>query len=42
MRVGRLDGVTLNAGYFYEYQSEVDPGIEHNDLQFFISMGIDF
>jgi len=42
MRLDRLDGVSLTAGYHYEYQSDVDPGVDPNDLQFFISMGIDF
>ncbi len=42
MRLDRLDGISLTAGYHYEYQSDVDPGIDPNDLQFFISMGIDF
>ncbi len=42
LRLDRLEGITLNAGYFYEYQSEVDPGIDPNDLQFFISLGVDF
>ncbi len=42
LRLDNLDGITLNAGYFYEYQSDADPGIDPNDLQFFISLGIDF
>ncbi len=42
LRLDRLDGITLNAGYFYEYQSDADPGIDPNDLQFFITLGIDF
>ncbi len=42
LRLDNLDGITLNAGFFYEYQSDADPGIDPNDLQFFISMGIDF
>ncbi len=42
LRLDRLDGISLNAGYYYEYQSEIDPGVDPNDLQFFISMGIEF
>ncbi len=42
LRLDRIDGISLNAGYYYEYQSEVDPGIDPNDLQFFISIGLDF
>ena len=42
LRLDNLSGITLNAGYFYEYQSDADPGIDPNDLQFFISLGIDF
>ena len=42
MRLDSLDGISLNAGYYYEYQSEIDRGIDPNDLQFFISLGIDF
>ena len=42
MKLDRVKGVSLTAGYNYEYQSEVDPDIDPNDLQFFISMGIHF
>lgn len=42
VKLDRLDGISLTAGYYYEYQSDVDPGVDPNDLQFFVSMGIDF
>ena len=42
MKLDRLDGISLNLGYNYEFQSRPDPGIDPNDLQIFVTIGVDF
>ena len=37
-----LDGLSLNAGLDYEWQSITDPGISPNDLKVYVSLGLDF
>jgi hypothetical protein len=34
--------MSLSVGLRNEYQSEVDPGVEHNDLYLFAGLGFDF
>ncbi|MEM0983496.1 MAG: DUF481 domain-containing protein [Planctomycetota bacterium] len=36
------DGFNLNVGIQHEYQSEVDPGFDRNDIQLFAGVGWDF
>ncbi len=42
MKLDEWDGVSLNVGLFQEYQSDVDPGRENNDLRIFGGFAIDF
>jgi putative salt-induced outer membrane protein YdiY len=36
------EGLNLVVGYAYEYQSDTDPGINHNDLRIYAALGISF
>ena len=42
MKLDNLDGISLNLGYNYEYQSRPDPGVDPNDLQIYATIGVDF
>ena len=42
MRLDNLDGISLNLGYNYEFQSRPDPGVDPNDVQIHATIGVDF
>jgi len=42
LRLDRMDGISLNLGYNYEFQSDPDPGVNPNDLQIHATIGVDF
>jgi hypothetical protein len=37
-----LEGLSFSAGVEFEHQSEVDPGIERNEVLFYAGIGLDF
>ncbi len=37
-----LEGLQLKLGLAYEYQQEIDPGRDHNDLNVYLAMGVKF
>jgi len=40
--INQADGMSLKFGLLHEHQSEVDPGIERNDLSVYASLVVDF
>ena len=42
LKLDRMDGISLNLGYNYEFQSRRDPGVDPNDLQIYATIGVDF
>ena len=42
MKIDDANGIKLNVGLRNEYQSQTDPGIDHNDLLLFGGLVIDF
>ena len=42
LRLDTMDGISLNMGYNYEFQSRPDPGIDPTDLQIYVTIGVDF
>ena len=37
-----LKGLAFVVGYGYEYQSRTDPGVDPNDLNIYLSLGMNF
>lgn len=42
INIDQMDGVSLKLGILDEYQSSVDPGVEHNDLSVYVALVVDF
>jgi len=40
--IDKADGLSLSLGFIHEYQSQVDPGREHNDVKLFGGVTFDF
>lgn len=40
--IDKADGLSLKIGLLHEYESEVDPGRNHNDLKYFAALLFDF
>ena len=42
IKIDQADGLSLTVGLLNEYDSDVDPGIEHNDFKLFGGLAFDF
>ncbi len=42
IKLDAIEGMTLNAGIDWEWESEVDPGISPNDFNVYVTLGVEF
>ena len=42
VRLTQANALNLKLGFSNEYESDIDPGDEHNDLRYYMALGLDF